>query len=138
MPIVRWGRRFPTSFFDDENWLEPFWQDTAAGTGLDVYDTGEEVVVEAAVPGIPLENIDLSVEGNVLAISASKEETEEEKEDKKTIYRETRQRSFHYTTNLPRGVNAEKAEATMEDGVLRVEIPVAEEEKRKKIEIKAG
>ncbi len=137
MAIVRWRGRFPTSFFDDENWLEPTWPFNVSETGLDIYETENSVVVEAQIPGVPEEEVDISVEGNVLTIAADHQETEEEKEDKKAIYRETRQRSFRYTTNLPRSVDAEKADASIDQGILRVEIPIAEEERAKKIEVKS-
>jgi HSP20 family protein len=134
MAIVRWNRSFPSIF--EEDWFEPTWFSTPGESGLDVYETEDSVVVEAQVPGIPEEDIDISVEGNVLTVEASSEETKEEKEEKKAIYRETRQRAFRYSVNLPRGVNSEKAEASMDQGILKVEIPIAEEEKRKKIEVK--
>jgi len=136
MAIVRRNRYFP-SFFDDENWLEPMWQGVDLNSGIDIYETETSVVVEAQIPGIPEDKVDISIEGNVLTVDASLEETKEEKDEKRTVYRESRQRSFHYSVNLPRGVNPDKAEASVEKGVLKVEIPVTEEEKRKKIEIKS-
>jgi len=136
MAIVKWNRYFP-SFFDDENWLEPMWKGAALNSGLDVYETETSVVVEAQVPGISEDKVDISIEGNVLTINASSEETKEEKDEKRAVYRESRQRSFHYSVNLPRGVNSDKAEASIEKGVLKVEVPVTEEEKRKKIVIKS-
>ncbi|MBD3365974.1 Hsp20 family protein [candidate division WWE3 bacterium] len=138
MAIVKWNPYFPTSFFDDDNWMEPFWGGSPASSGLDVYETDENVVVEAQVPGIPEEDVDISVEGNVLTIEASTAETQEERDEKTAVYRETRQRSFRYSVNLPRGVNADKAEAEVNQGLLKITVPIAEEEKRKKIEVKTS
>jgi HSP20 family protein len=134
MSIVRWNRHFP-SFFDEE-WPQIVWPDVSAPSGLDIYETDDAVVVEAQVPGVPEDKVDVSIEGNVITICASHEETEEEKKKKKTVYKQTRQTSFNYSTNLPRMVDASKAKAEVDSGVVRVTVPKAEEEKPKKIEVK--
>ena len=138
MAIVRWNRWGP-SLWDEDFWpsFNPNWDNFPQSSGLDIYETDDAVVIEAQVPGIPEDKVEMFMEGNVLTIEASIEETDEQKEAKKAVYRETRQRSFHYSVNLPRGVNAEKANAEVVDGVLKVTIPVAEEEKRKRIEVKS-
>lgn len=120
--------------FNDED----FWPSNLLDTdrGIDIYETDDSVVVEAQVPGIKEEDVQVTVEGNILTISAEHEEKEEEKDKKKTVYKSTRQTSFHYSTTLPRMVNAAKAEAEVEKGVVKVTIPKAEEEKPKKIVIK--
>ncbi|MBP8960664.1 Hsp20/alpha crystallin family protein, partial [Patescibacteria group bacterium] len=125
--------------WDEDLWpsFNPNWDSFPQSSGLDIYETDDKVVIEAQVPGIPEDKVEMFIEGNVLTIEASMEETEEQKGAKKAVYRETRQRSFHYSVNLPRGVNAEKAEAEVVNGILKVTIPVAEEEKRKRIEVKS-
>lgn len=137
MAIIKWNRWNPP-FFDEDFWPNMGPGDFHQSSGLDIYETDDSVVVEAQVPGIPEDKVEISLEGNVLTIDASFEENNEEKGAKKAIYRESRQKVFHYSVNLPRGVNSEKAEAAVEKGILKVTIPVAEEEKRKKIEIKKG
>lgn len=139
MAIVRWGNRyFPSlvpSFFDDD-WPEITWPQASAPSGLDIYETDNNVVIEAQVPGIPEDKVDVSIEGNVLTISASHEETQEEKEKKKTVYKSTRQSSFNYSTSLPRMVDASKADAEVENGVVTITVPKTEAEKPKRIEVK--
>jgi HSP20 family molecular chaperone IbpA len=103
---------------------------------LDVYETNDAIVVEAQVPGIKEENIEINIDGNVLTINATQKETEEQKDKKKTVYKSTRQTSFSYSTNLPRIVDPSKAEAEVEQGVLKITIPKSEEDKPKKIEVK--
>jgi len=136
MAIVKWNKWTPIypSMFNDED----FWPSNLLDTdrGIDIYETDDSVVVEAQVPGIKEEDVQVTVEGNILTISAEHEEKEEEKDKKKTVYKSTRQTSFHYSTTLPRMVNAAKAEAEVEKGVVKVTIPKAEEEKPKKIVIK--
>lgn len=136
MAIVKWNRWGMPTVFDDENWLSQWFDSSAQSTGLDIYETNDSVIVEAQVPGVKEENIEINIEGNVLTINACQEETEEQKNKKKTIYKSTRQTSFNYSTNLPRIVDSSKTEAEVEEGVIKITIPKAEEVKPKKIEIK--
>jgi len=137
MALVRWNPTLWPSFFDDDFKSIMDWPDISSTTrGLDIYETDNEVVVEAQVPGIPEEKVNVTIEGNVLSVSASHEETEEEKKKKKTVYKATRQTSFKYTTNLPRMVDATKAVAEVTSGVVKVTIPKTEEEKPRKIDVK--
>lgn len=138
MKLVKWNRFGPMwpSILDDDNW--PFsadWSDLSNGRGLDIYETEKAVVVEAAVPGIPEEKVEVTIEGNVLSICAQHEESEDEK-SKKKMYKSTRQTSFNYSTSLPRMVDSSMAEAEVENGVLKVMIPKTEEELPKKLEVK--
>ncbi len=135
MALVRWNRPFP-SIFDEDLWPQVSWRDVTDSTGIDIYETDDAVVAQAQVPGIPEDQVEVTVEGNVLTISGSYEETQEEQEKKRTVYKQTRQTSFNYTTGLPRMVDAAKAQAEVENGVVKVTIPKVEEEKPKKIEVK--
>ena len=135
MAIVKWNRWGVPAVFYEDNWLSQ-WFDTGTSTGLDVYETNDAIVVEAQVPGIKEENIEINIDGNVLTINATQKETEEQKDKKKTVYKSTRQTSFSYSTNLPRIVDPSKAEAEVEQGVLKITIPKSEEDKPKKIEVK--
>ena len=105
-------------------------------TALDMYETDNEVIAKAAVPGVPEEKVEVTVEGNILSIKADHEETKEEKDKKKVVYKSTRQTSFNYSTSLPRMVDGSRAVAEVENGVVKVTIPKAEEEKPKKILVK--
>jgi len=140
MAIIKRRRNFPfwmSSILDDDMWPQLAWPDASSmSSGLDIYETDDAVVVEAQVPGVPEEDVNVTIEGNVLTICANFEETEEEKDKKKTVYKSTRQTSFNYSTNLPRMVSSEEANAEVENGVVKVTIPKIEEEKPKKIEVK--
>lgn len=135
MRLVKWkpSSYWPTIFDDEDLWS---WPSISEETGLNIYETDDDVVVEAAVPGIPEEEVEVTVEGNVLSITARHEETEEEKGEKKTVYKSSRKSSFNYSTSLPRIVNSDEAEAEVENGVVKITIPKTEEEKPKRIEVK--
>lgn len=137
MALVKWRSPFDTIFpsLVDDSWLTNL-PDLSSASGLNIYETDNDVVVEAAVPGIPEDRVYVSVEGNVLTISSSFEETDEQKNKKKVVYRSNRQSSFSYSTSLPRMVDAVRAEAEVENGVVKVTIPKLEEEKPKRIEVK--
>ena len=131
MAIVKWNRWGIPTVFDDENWLSPWSDQSSSPSGIDIYETENAVIVEAQIPGIKEENVEVNIEGNVLTINAYQEETDEQKNEKKTVYKSTRQTSFNYSTNLPRIVNPSKAEAELEEGVLKITIPKTEEDKAK-------
>jgi HSP20 family protein len=136
MKIVKWNSNIPSvwpSFFDDDL---VNWPNLSDSNDLEVYETDDSVVVKAAVPGIPEKDVEVTVEGNILTINASYEESEEEKNEKKTIYKSSRRTSFNYSTSLPRTVDSTKANAEVENGVVKVIVPKTEEVKPKKIEVK--
>jgi HSP20 family protein len=103
---------------------------------LDMYQTANEIVVKASLPGLTAENIDISIAGDVLTI---KGEMLKEPEDSKTTYhiRERRWGSFIRSITLPVPVVADKAKAEFENGVLNLTLPKAEEVRAKTITIKA-
>jgi len=137
MAIVRFDpftRTFLKPFFaweDDEDLPE-----LTMTEGLDVYEEDDKVVVKAAVPGIPADKVDVTFEDGVLRIRAKIEESKEEKEKRKTIYRMDRVTSFDYTTTLPRPVDEKTLEAKVENGVVVVSAKIAEAAKPKKIPVK--
>lgn len=126
-------RIFEESFVrPPREWLAP----TAPRTlELDIYETENEVVVKAAVPGLKPEDIDVTIAGDTLSI---KGETQEEKEERGKNYlrRERRYGAFSRAVSLPAGLQADKAEASFEDGMLTLTIPKAEEIKPKSIKVK--
>lgn len=137
MALVKWRSPFDPIFpsIIDDSWINNL-PDLSSAAGLNIYETDDAVVVEAAVPGVPEEKVQVTIEGNVLTISASFEENQEEKDKKKVIYRSNRQSNFSYSTSLPRMVDASAADAEVENGVVKITIPKLEEEKPKRIEVK--
>lgn len=102
---------------------------------LDMYETDGEVVVKASVPGVKPEDLEITVTGNTLSIKGEvKEETEDKKGD--YHYKELRFGSFQRSVALPVDVEADRAEATFENGVLNLKLPKVEEVKPKQISIK--
>jgi HSP20 family protein len=127
-------RLFEDSFVRPSHVLSTFGE---AGTpALDVYQTPNEVVVKAALPGLKPEDVSIDITGETLTIRGeSKAEQEIKKGD--YLYQERRYGAFSRSVVLPGGLKLDKAEATMEDGVLTLTIPKAEEVKPKAIKVKA-
>lgn len=104
---------------------------------LDLSETTEGYLVEAALPGLKPEDVEVTVENNVLTI---KGETRQEVDDKQRNFHRIERRfgSFQRTIGLPTTVKADAIQASLTNGVLRLEIPKAEEVKPRKISVNVG
>jgi HSP20 family protein len=101
---------------------------------LDVYSDADAVVIEAALPGVRPEDVDISVLGDTLTISGQTHD-ERRSEESGYAYREIRRGSFARSLTLPGGLSADAATASFENGMLRLSIPKAEEAKPRQIKI---
>jgi HSP20 family protein len=108
----------------------------AGALAVDVYETEDAVVVKSAIPGVKPEDIGISLTGDTLTIKGETKSEEEVKEEN-YVRREMRYGSFSRTLTVPTSVVANKAEANVENGVLTLTLPKAEEVKPKAIQIKA-
>jgi HSP20 family protein len=103
---------------------------------LDIYQTTSEIVVKAALPGLKPEDVSVDITGETLTIRGeSKVQKESKKED--YLYQERRYGAFSRSVELPSGLKTDKSEAALDDGILTITIPKAEEVKPKKINVKA-
>ncbi len=150
-PIVP---RYP--FWDIERWFEeePEWKwewpefrvpriiprmPTMRAPRMDIYEDNGNVIAEVELPGVDPKNIEVEVKDNVLKVEAKMEEKKEER--KKGYYRKEISAGYYKrAVPLPVEVIGEKAEATYEEGILKVVIPkkkpVKEEKKKIKIKVK--
>lgn len=103
---------------------------------IDMYESDDDLVVTAALPGVKPEDVDITITGDTLSI---KGETKSETKVEKGSYlrQERRYGAFSRTLVLPVSVQTDKAEAKFKDGVLTLSIPKAEESKPKIVKIKA-
>jgi HSP20 family protein len=103
---------------------------------LDIYGTAEALVVEAALPGVRPEDVDVSILGDTLTLTASNE-SERTEEQPGYHVREVRRGRFSRTVSLPSGLDTDRASATFEHGMLRLSIPKAEQAKPRQIRVSA-
>ncbi|MDD5322035.1 MAG: Hsp20/alpha crystallin family protein [Methylococcales bacterium] len=130
------------SFFDDflsRRW--PRLMDWNFPAGLergfpkvDIIDHDNEIEVQAALPGVKKEDLDVSISNQTITIRTSTKE--EKKEEGKYFRREITRGEFQRTLSLPDNVDDANAKASFKDGILKVTIPKTEKSKRKTIEIK--
>ena len=101
---------------------------------VDVYEKDNKLVIEAEIPGAKKEDVEVKIKDNAVVIKGEVKKEEEEKD--KTYYRTERFYGvFERVIPLPVEVKAEEAKASFENGVLKIEIPKAVEEKEVKIEV---
>jgi HSP20 family protein len=107
----------------------------SATPAIDMYQTDDEVVVKATLPGLTADDIDITVTGETLTLRG---EYKQETEEKQATYhiREQRSGSFERSLMLPTDVKADKASANFENGILTIAMPIAEEVKPRSITIK--
>ncbi len=117
-------------FFGDD-WLSPVKGVTIPTT--DVYTKDNNLVVEVHLPNFEQKDVNIEVDNGALVISAEKHEKEEDK-GKQYVVRESSS-SFYRHIALPKRANTEKIEAHLDDGVLRVSVPVTPLPEPKKIAI---
>jgi HSP20 family protein len=135
MPYYR-----PWSLLGDlEALSSELWNSSRPGLGLaphmDMYEEKGKLIVKTELPGIKSEDLDVKLEGGTLSIRA--ERKEEVKEDKTHHTRERYYGQYFRSVKLPYPVREDKVSATLEEGVLEIRLPKAEEVEAKKIEVKA-
>ncbi|HEY63781.1 MAG TPA: Hsp20/alpha crystallin family protein [Caldilineae bacterium] len=125
-------RLFEEAFVMPSRLLAPT---TEWSLALDVAEDEDNFIVKATIPGVRPEDLDVSIADNVLTIRGEIKADEEIKEEQYHI-RERRYGSFSRSVRLPAPVDADKVEATYENGVLTLRIPKAEEVRPKRIPVK--
>ncbi len=138
MALLRWQPQvdqFP-DLFDEFNRVMGFLsRDIRAFVpALDVYQTPNEVIVEASLPGITPEDVRISIENDVLTIEG-KSEHKSEVDEKEYFRKEVRIGSFHRTLALPAAVISDDAKAHYEKGILTITIPKEERTKPKTVKV---
>lgn len=101
----------------------------------DVYTKDNELIVEAHLPNFHQDNVDIRVDNGALIIQAERHEKEDDK-DKKYVVRES-SASFYRRIQLPDRADADSIEAHLDEGVLKVKVPLTPLPEPKKIAISA-
>ena len=104
------------------------------GPALNVYEEGDQLTVEAQIPGQKPEDLDINVEQGVLTISGQMT-AEEERKERNYFVREHRTGRFSRSLRLPASYNADGCSANFEHGVLRLVFPKSEAAKPRRIQI---
>jgi HSP20 family protein len=126
-------RFFDEPFFRPMRWYFREWEMPA----LDVHATDAEFIVEAALPGLKPEDVEITVDGELLTIKGSYRR-EDKAEEAGYLYRELGRGEFTRTISLPAPTLAEQVKAEFKDGLLTLKLPKATEVKPHKVQVTAG
>ncbi|MDI6701069.1 MAG: Hsp20/alpha crystallin family protein [bacterium] len=124
------------ALFDDRffgKMLQPYYESNWTPS-MDISETDKEFFVTVELPGLKKEDINLSIDNNVLTIEGERKSEKEEKG--KTFHRiERSYGKFYRSVTLPKKVDEDNIKASFKDGLLNITIPKVEKEKVKNIEI---
>jgi HSP20 family protein len=129
-------RLFEDSFVNPVSWRTIGGAEGAVAP-VEVYETADDIVVTAALPGLKAEDVEITMTGQSLTLRGEFKPNEKISRDQ-YLYQERRYGQFSRSLQLPVRVQGENAEATFADGVLTLRIPKAEEVKPRQIRINAG
>jgi HSP20 family protein len=101
---------------------------------LDVIEKEDKVVIRAAVPGVSPEELNVSIENNVLSISGELKH-EEENENDKVYFRECSYGSFKRAIRLGDNLDVDHVDAEFNNGFVQISIPKVPEEKPKTVKV---
>lgn len=101
---------------------------------VDINETKDSYIVKSELPGVEKDDVDISIDDNLLVIRGEKRVEAESDEDKKHR-KECLYGSFERSFSLPKQVDVNRVEATFNNGVLKLDIPKAEEAKPKQIQV---
>lgn len=128
--LLRWD-----PFRDLSRWRTPGAIEFAPA--FDASETEKSYVFTADLPGVREEDLNISVSGDHLTVSGKREAEEEKREENYYLY-ERSYGSFSRSFALPQAIDADKIEADLKDGVLRIEVPKSPGAAPKKISVKSS
>lgn len=102
---------------------------------IDMHETDKDIVVRAPLPGVKPQDVEITVSGDTLLIRGEVKRDESIKREN-YIYQEWRYGQFARALQLPKAVQADKAEARYENGVLVLTLPKAAEAQARRITVK--
>jgi HSP20 family protein len=119
--------------FFGEDWATPIKGVNIPTT--DVYTKDNDLIVEAHLPNFDKDDVNIQADNGALIISAERHEKQEDKK-KKYVVRESSS-SFYRRISLPERANTDKIDAHLDDGILKVSVPLTPLPEPKKIAISA-
>lgn len=102
---------------------------------IDVYQTENDIVIKSTIAGVKPEDLDVTINSDMVSIRGERK-NEEVVGEENYYYQECYWGSFSRSVILPIDVIAEKAEASMKNGILTIRLPKADNTKTKKIQVR--
>ena len=113
-----------------KEWFEP-----EGELAVDVYQTGEEIVIQSTVAGVGPDDLDINIENDVVTISGTRNNPNPD-EEKNYFYQECYWGPFSRQIILPEEVDINKIDASLKDGIFTLHLPKMERQKVRKIKIR--
>ena len=108
---------------------------SAAKIKIDVKENGDDLIVHAEVPGVSKDALDISVDNNVLTISAEVSQYDADEQNDKIVHSERYFGSVRRSISLPSEVSIEDASAKYENGILVLKLPKLAKQSKRKISV---
>ena len=102
---------------------------------IDVYQSGNDIIIEAPVAGVGIDDLDLEISPESVSIRGKREQ-HEKIEDDDFLYQECYWGKFSRSIILPQEINPDHATATFKNGVLRITLPKVNKQKTKKVKVR--
>ncbi len=115
---------------ETEDWLP----EAEGQLTIDVYQTPSEIIIKSTIAGVSPEDLDVTITNDMVTIKGKREKDEEIQTDD-YYYQECYWGAFSRSVILPVDVEAERAEASMKNGILSIRLPKIEKVKTKKIKV---
>ena len=117
-----------------EEWMD---EEYEGQLSVDVYQTANEIIIKSTIAGVKPEDIDISIQNDMITIRGQRQKEEEVKEEN-YFYQECYWGGFSRSIILPVEVRADKINATLRDGVLTVMLPKVKKSKSITVTVKKG
>lgn len=135
MALIRWNPWRISSLLDEDFDMPTLPGLSRLGQGLNIYETKDAIVAQAALPGVSEDKVDVTIDDGVVRITASIEDNMEDKEDTRYFMRSMAS-SFNYSFRIPEGsIKETEPKCELEDGILTVTFPKVEQAPPKKIAV---
>lgn len=105
---------------------------------LDIHESDDSYTIEASLPGMKPEDVQIEIAGDTITIRAEKQEEREERRGDQILMRERRLGRYARTFTLPLPVDAEHAEATLKHGVLTLRLPKTMQARQRRVEVRSA
>jgi len=126
------SKETPISVFADEN---KNFNETEGRLTVDVYQTDDEIIIQSAVAGVSVDDLEINITNESVSIRGERQRTDTV-DEKNYFYQECFWGRFSRVIILPQEVDPEKSHAALKNGVLTIRLPKMERQKAKKIKVK--
>ncbi len=136
MAVIRWNPWNISNFFDDEGWEMPTIPGLSRlGQGLNLYETKDAFIAEAALPGVASDKIDITVEDGLVRITGGQEQ---KKEQPSRYLMNELSYSYNYAFRLPKNIDQNtEPSASIDNGMVELYFPKIQKAEPKRIAIKS-